>query len=172
MDLTSGKILSGTIRYMIPFYLGIQLAIIYLLGSKIISSSNNTKQQQFWRLVALVLLSGGVLSGVLSSQAEVWWSKGEAGQLTQVAQIVNQASQPLVVGDAKFSRVLSLSYLLKPEVQLQLVNEPNIPEIPSNFSHVFLFNSSRYLQKAIEREYELESLYNSEALQLWQLTSK
>jgi hypothetical protein len=37
---------------------------------------------------------------------------------------------------------------------------------------VFLFNASERLQQGIEQEYKLESLYDSEEIQLMKLVSK
>jgi hypothetical protein len=63
-----------------------------------------------------------------------------------------------------------MSYLLNPKVQLQLVSEPNIPQIPQGFSDIFVFNPSPALKSGLERDYnsKVESIEPSE-LQLWQL---
>lgn len=167
LELTSGKFFSAHSRYIFPFYLGIQIGVVYLLSRKI-TSPMPIRQQKLWQLVLLVLVSSSILSCQLSFQSQVWWSKGEANHLSKIATIVNQASQPLLISDAGLFRVLSLSYLLEPKVRLQLLSGNNQPEVPNNFRNLFLFSPSKKLRKALEQEYKSKSLYKTE-LQLWQL---
>ncbi len=168
VDLSSGRLLSGTARYLFPLYVGVHLGVIYLLATKSTSELINSRKQKLWQLATFVLITSGIFSCVVSTQAQVWWSKGEAKHLNQIAPIINQATQPLVVSDTQLARVLSLSSLLKSEVRLQLVMKPNIPKIPNNSSNIFLFNPSDKLRQAKEQEYKLEPIYNKE-LQLWKL---
>jgi uncharacterized membrane protein len=74
--ILGGRRLSGYARYLLPTYLGLQLAVAYLLTAKITSTSVNIWQQKFWKLVAIGVFSAGVLSCTLSAQAETWWNKG------------------------------------------------------------------------------------------------
>lgn len=64
----------------------------------------------------------------------------------QVAHIINQAKQPLVVSDAFYPYILSLSHLLDAKVRLQLVTKPDGIKIPEGFSEVFLYHHSLALQ--------------------------
>ncbi|MEC4986006.1 MAG: glycosyltransferase family 39 protein, partial [Oscillatoria sp. PMC 1076.18] len=164
--LISGRLFSATARYIIPFYLGIQLAVVYLLASKMMSPKAN--EQNIWRGVFLALVSLGIFSCIMSSQAEVWWSKGEASELVQVAPIVNQATNALVVSDADLARVLSLSNLLDEEVHVQLFLEGSYYPIDQDFSNIFVLNPSESFQEILGKEYQLESLRDTE-IQLWKL---
>ncbi len=69
---------SVTSRYMIPCYLGIQIAVAYLLATKITSIYVNARQQKLWQLVLIALISGSILSCAMISQAEAWWNKGSS----------------------------------------------------------------------------------------------
>ncbi|MEC4894088.1 MAG: glycosyltransferase family 39 protein [Oscillatoria sp. PMC 1051.18] len=164
--LVSGRLFSATARYIIPFYLGIHLAVVYFLASKM--SSQKVNEQKFGRGVFLALISLGIFSCIISSQAEVWWSKGEASELVQVAPIINQATNSLVVSDADLARILSLSNLLNDQVHLQLFVEANYYPIDETFSNIFVLNPSESLQQILEKEYQLESLRDTE-IQLWKL---
>ncbi len=169
-DLILGGRRSSITRYAIPCYLGIQIAVAYLVTTKLTSSTLKPSIQKRWQYVAIALAFSGVLSLVVSSQLPIWWHKSHTKSRynPQVARLINQAEQPLVISDEIPGRVLSLSHLLKPDVQLQLVVSPNIPEIPKNFKNVFLYRPSEALQQGVEREHksQLQDAYKS---WLWKL---
>ncbi|MBD1896765.1 glycosyltransferase family 39 protein [Coleofasciculus sp. FACHB-129] len=170
-DLMTGGFLSTAPRYLIPSYLGIQIAIAYLLASKITWSFNSIRQQKLWQFVIVVLLSCGVLSCAISFPAEVWWNKFMDTYNPQVARIVNQASHPLVISDTKIpGSVLSLSRLLSPKVQLQLVSQPKNFLAADGFSEVFLFDSSDTLRNQLEKTqgYNLKIAFKGYKFELWE----
>lgn len=159
-DLIFGGVRSLIPRYLIPFYLGIQLAVAYLLATQI-SFDVNIWRQKLWQAVAVALLSVGIISCAISYQAETWWLKYQNIYTHKVVAIVNQATQPLVISSCKgtwslLGDELSLSYLLAPKVRFQLVNESNVPPISNNFNHVFFYNPSHnpFIQKV---QYQLEN---------------
>lgn len=184
-DLISGGLRSTVSRYLVPCYLGVQLAVAYLFATQITSTSIDTQRQKLWRLAMITLVSVGVLSCTISSQAETWWTKYNNYENPQFARIINSASQPLLLSDTKADLVnfmtigtlLSLSYLLEPKVQLQLVVEPNIPKIPNGFSDVFiLLKPSEALRYGLEKDqnYKIEDVYpdKPDKVQLWKLAKQ
>lgn len=52
-----------------------------------------------------------------------------------------------------------LSYLLEQKVQLRLLTEPNIPQIPHNLQNVFLYRPSEPLRHQLEKKYRIEPVY-------------
>lgn len=166
-DLISGGQRSSIARYLIPCYVGIQLAIAYLLANKI--TRKNTNQQKLWQTIAIVLISGGVLSCAISSQSESWWNKYSSYYNPQVANIINQATQPLIISSNAI-RLTSLSYLLENKVKLQVVPGENLPKITNGFSEIFLFYPSKKLQLNLEKDenYKLDSVYPNG--NLWRLS--
>jgi hypothetical protein len=139
--------------------LGIQLAVGYLLATKISFLSANLWKQKLWQFITVLLVSGGVFSCSISSQASAWWNKYGDYYNPWIAHFINQTTYPLVISSSNavdIGRVLSLSYLLAPEVQLQLVVDSKIPEIPNNFNNLFLFNFPEALQEELEKEYKIE----------------
>jgi len=150
---------SGISRFLIPCYLAIQLAVAYLLVTQTTASFISIRQRQLWQLVIVTLISAGIISGIISSQAKVWWTKYHSYDNVMVASIVNQAAYPLLI--TKPGNGLAFSYLLNSNVRLQLVAPPNIPVIPTNYSHVFLYDSGHELQPAYEKQkkYKLVLIY-------------
>lgn len=169
-DLILGGRRSGVARYPIPCYLAIQLAVAHLIATRI----TYHPRQKLWQIVLIVLLTSGIFSCTISSQAQVWWNKGpeQTKYNPQIAQIVNHTAKPLLVSDAKLDIVQSLGYLLEPKVQLQLVIEPQIPKIADNFSDIFLYRPSSTLRSGIEQAqgYKTKPAYQDSEIWLWKLS--
>ncbi|BAY45872.1 hypothetical protein SAMD00079811_34790 [Scytonema sp. HK-05] len=169
-DVILGGELSLRSRYNIPSYVGIQLAVAYLLASQIIS--HKVRQRRFWRLVLVAVISTGVLSCAVSSQAETWWSKGSHAN-PRIARIINSSIKPLFIS-SKYSLnigdIMSLSHLLKPNVQMQLVTERTLAKIPDGFSDVFLYNPSKKFKSDLEKAFILDKVYKNG--RLWRLKEK
>ena len=179
-DLILGGMRSIQARYLMPCYLGIPLVVAYLLATKI--TSGTKRQQKIWQFIFMTIIIGSIVSCTVSSQAEFWWNKSPDKHKynSQVASIVNRAEKPLlisddskVISDSFACRILALSYLLNPKVQLQLVIEPNIPQVPDGFSDVFLFSPSETLRQGIEKQaYRSELVFQRDNFWLWKLASR
>ncbi len=171
-DLIWGGRRSISSRYFIPCYIGIQLAVAYLLTSHLLGTG--VSKQKFWQGIMAVLISLGLVSCTISSQAYTWWNKVVGYYNPQMARIINQTPHPLVISntsDVNTGDIISLSYLLDSETQLQLVVDPNIPNIPDRFRDVFLFYPSQTLQESLIKEYKatLKPVYTVDIVRLWKL---
>ncbi len=180
-DFISGGIRSQVPRYLIPCYLGIQLAVSYLLATQIFSTSITIGRQKLWQVIMVTLISAGVLSCTSISQAETWWYKDLNLYTPQVVRIINQTPQPLVITSCQSTWPLgdemALSHRLDPKVRLLLVKESNVPQIPNTFSDVFIYNPFfnpplPILRSKLEKEqkYKIEEDVYPKKLQLWKLT--
>jgi uncharacterized membrane protein len=189
-DLLKGGRRSTNPRYLVPCYVGIQLAVAYLLSTKISSNLDNFKQQKFWKTAIVALFSAGIISAGVSSQADMWWNKG-SGWLRaelEVARIVNEATNSLIVSDANIAYIMPLSYRLQPKVELLIaprcytscyknrdlaLAKPTIPTIPNGFGEVFLYRPSSVLRSGIEQQnYQIDPVIGTVELNLWKITKK
>ncbi|MDJ0719397.1 MAG: glycosyltransferase family 39 protein [Prochloraceae cyanobacterium] len=170
-DLILGGQRSGTSRYLVPCYLGIQLAVAYLLTTQIISNVN-IQRQRLWQIITLVVFSIGVISCANSFPAPEWWNKS-GGQRLEIAQIVNQAEKPLIINEYTWEHVISLSYLLEPKVPIQFIDRSQgISKPPDGFSDYFLYNVSQTSREELEKTYNYKSepvVYNSKQVRLWRI---
>ncbi|MBN3874230.1 glycosyltransferase family 39 protein [Nostoc sp. JL33] len=171
-SLIAGGIRSSAEPYLIPSYLGIEVAVAYLLATQLYNQ--NVSRRSIWQIIMALVIICGLISSKVSSQAETWWNKGMSYDNPQVAQIINQTTRPLLISDAlgnNYGNVFSLSYLLKPEVQFLLVNNQKIPKIPDGFADVFLFNPSDTWREKIEKKYKLQtdSVYSDKYYSVWKL---
>ena len=188
-DLISGGQRSISPRYLLPSYLGIQLAVAYLISSKLTDISSKPLQQKLWQFIAIAIFSCGVLSSVIYAQSQTWWSKGWNRQNPIVSQIINQATKPLVINNAAIPYLISLSYMLEPKVRIlpepyctnctlnpEQKHQLNIPPIPEGFSDVFLLNAypSELWKSELEKQqdYKAELLFQGDVSWLFRLEKK
>ena len=172
-DLIAGGIRSSSEPYLIPSYLGIQVAVAYLLATQLYNG--NVSRRSIWHIIMALVIICGLISYKVSSQAETWWNKGMSYGNPQVAQIINQTTRPLLISDAlgdNYGNVFSLSYLLEPKVRFLLVNNQKIPKIPDGFADVFLFNPSDTWREKIEKKYKVKTdvVYSDNYYSVWKLT--
>ena len=189
-DIFKGGRRSANPRYLVPCYVGIQLAVAYLLSTKITTNLDNFKQQRLWKTVIVALFSAGIISAGVSSGADSWWNKG-SGWLRadlEVIRIVNAAKNPLIVSDTNIAYIMPLSYRLQPKVKLLIQprcytscyenrkwprEKPQPPKIPGGFSELFLYRPSSVLRSAIEEQnYQIDPAVGNVELNLWKISKK
>ncbi len=152
-DLILGSYRSVS-RYITPSFLGVQLSVAYLLASQMTSISNSIWRQQLGRFVFAVLISCGIFSCTVISQTPGWWTKTGSYDDFQMAQMINQIPHPLVIfgGWGASTHALSLSHLLKPDVRLELVMEPNMPQFFDGFSNRLLLRPTAEIIAHLQNE--------------------
>ncbi len=189
-DILKGGRRSTNPRYLVPCYVGIQLAVAYLLSAKISNNLASFQQQKLWRVVTIALFLVGIISAGISSGADSWWNKG-SGWLRaelEVASTVNQAKNPLIISDANIAYIMPLSYRLEPKVKLLIeprcytscyknrelaLKKPQPPKIPGGFGELFLYRPSSALRSAIEQQnYQIDPAVGNVELNLWKITKK
>ncbi|MUL38158.1 glycosyltransferase family 39 protein [Gloeocapsopsis dulcis] len=170
-DLVSGGQRSSIARYLFPSYLGIQLAVAYLFANRFTASLQHW-QKRAWHIILVVILSGGIVSCIISSQAETWWNKYSSYYNPEIANIINQTNRPLVISSQKrVSRIASLSYELDLKVSVLLVSETELSSVINQFNEIFLFRPEVELQARLENDpnYKLEVIHAPG--QLWKVHS-
>ncbi len=168
-DLISGGQRSTIPRYLIPAYLGIQLSVAYLLATKLTNLTNKI-EHKFWQIVTVTLISLGIISCGISSQTETWWNKYSSYYDAQVARIINQTNQPLVISNHS-ARLATLGYMLRPDVKVLFIEEPEVPKVPKDFTDIFVFRPQWSLISGLETQEnsQLELVHNPG--ELWTLKS-
>ncbi len=179
-DIISGGQRSGIARYLIPSYVGISLAVAYAIAYHLNLEKNNPLisispgKQKLWQGIFIILITLGIISATVSAEAETWWHKYSSYYNPEVAQIINQTEKPLVIcPQERVSRITSLSYKLKPEAKILLIQNQDISlidppsftdEINSQISsqNLFVFRpSARVYQVLAENpNYQLVSLHS------------
>lgn len=138
-DLISGGQKSIMTRYFFPSIIGIQVAIAYWLVKA--KSTHNSLKTAIICMITIL----GIISCLISSQADTWWNKVVSYHNPEIAAIINQYERPLLISnnnDINVGNLVSLAYLLAPQVKLLLTTKPTVPTIPQgNFSEVLIWNT-------------------------------
>jgi uncharacterized membrane protein len=146
---------STNIRYLLPSYLGLTVAIAYFLAQSI------AFKQRAYQLIVVLLISSSVLTSAIASQASTWWGWSQFD--VAVSQMVNQSPKPLIISDMPLGMILPLSHRLNPNTKMLLTTNPNSLSIPNGFSQVFIYNPSDRLQAVLkQRKLEPELAYQFE----------
>lgn len=181
-DLIFGGNRSATIRYLLPCFLGIEIAVSYLLATKLTSNSIKSWQSKFWQFITIALISGGVVSCAFYSQANTWWNKYREYYHNEVASIVNQADRSLVL--APWFDMGTLSYSLASDIVLQDIRmRKDVSSVGQDFSNVFVYKAKDILDYFLEHnsDYQIEKTYtwkrsttpiNTTQTILWQLKKR
>ena len=174
LDLILNGQCSATPRYLIPFQLGIQLSVANLFSSQI-NLFTSSRQQLFWKLIFIALISFGLFSCIINLEKSPRYQKSRSIHNIPIAAILNKSERLLVAEPNQIPDLLSLSYSLNQNTRIKILPEPNIFE--SNQCSVFLFNPSKSLQSQIKAEFELEQVYYPQLttpdelyLSLWQVS--
>jgi len=170
LDLVSNGRYSTAPRYLLPFHLAVQLAVAGWL------SQLQRRQQQgiLAFLIAICLLSN--LAYLNSSPP---YLKSRSLHNPEIVTIVNQSIRPLLISESQNTiDMLSLSHLLKPETQIEILPtdalsaQLHATSLVSGFACAFIFNPSEPIQQAgqsrLTELYHPQLLHPSEfALTLW-----
>jgi uncharacterized membrane protein len=166
-DAIMGGTVSVRLRYMIPYVIGINLAVAYFLA--ILIGSKITWRKKLGEILVSILIIGGILSCSVIAKADSWWAFG-APDYPSIARQINRESYPVVIyedwGDA-----LTMSYLLKPEIHNHLTRKQavylteNSGKIYQEFSNIILFKPSKELRDYLKNEtnFKLERLFHTDA---------
>ncbi|MBU7586376.1 MAG: glycosyltransferase family 39 protein [Nostoc sp. TH1S01] len=170
--LSSSGIEIGSETYVFPAYLGIQIAVAYLLATQL--NNGGLARRRIWQIILSLLIIIGLVSSRVYYQAGTWWSKGVSYDNFPVAQIINRSPRPLLISDAEginYGNVFSLSYLLEPQVRLQLVKNQSIPKVSDGYTQVFLLNITDNWRQKLASQYKakIHLAYRDEYYSLWEL---
>jgi uncharacterized membrane protein len=159
-DLFLGGQRSVASRYLVPMHLGLELPVVYFLACQIQQPMLFTRT--LWKGVLTILITVGIFSCLLSSQAEVWWNKSSSNFNPQVARLLNASDRPALISDSYDSNpgnVISLSYLVDQKVKFILLPEIREPvAVPGNIpkgTDMFFLNLPEVFLRKISAVYRI-----------------
>lgn len=170
LDLIRGGQISTAARYFIPGYLGLIVAIAYLLSPAWLRSTP-LPQRRWWRLIAVGLIGLSLLSCLFQFSHSPRYQKSRNLSNPAIVTLVNQARSPLLIADAdQVLDLISLSYQLQPDVTICVLASPDDLEsvLARNVSQgqpVFLFNPSElFKQRAQAADLEPRPVFQPKKL--------
>jgi uncharacterized membrane protein len=156
-DLIIGGKRSAVSRYLISCFPGVQLAVAYLLANSV------TAGRRFWQFTMAAVFTASIVSCVVSSFSDTWWSKDLSYFNAEVARKVNQEAianrsikDTIVISDrgndfTNMGDLLSLSYLLDKDVRLMLLSQSPDIEMLNKYSAPLVFRHSEKLRSTLKR---------------------
>lgn len=176
-DIMQGNQRSIVGRYLIPSFLGLQIAAAYLLVDRLFY---HVRHQKFWQILVAIIFSVAVVSDTKFVLAKKWPSKSSSNPNFDIAMLVNQSKTPLILSDSFFIKVFSLSHELIPKVKYQLTVEPvdpawrKFPAIAKGHDDIFAYAPSDKLIKTLKKRGTLTPVVsNSQGKTiLWQFNSE
>lgn len=164
-DLLFGGIRSVSARYFLPSWMVVLVALAFLLGK----DRSGTRELVF---TALLLVGGA--SSVHNAKQVAVWTKGISIELPTVANHINSAPRPLLVGNMEQyhpGNLMALSNRLEPRVRMQFLR----PEMEASYAlpkepgEVFLMSPTIQFREGLEaREHVVTRLvFQDIYMQLW-----
>ncbi len=164
-DILFGGIRSSAERYLIPCFIGIEIAVSYLIADKMLSSDFKRYNQFLWSSILCILLTTGLLSCLKISQAPTWWNKQNNYNFA-LAKIINQKQNPLIITSGRhglFGAFMSLSHYLDDKVNVMFLidkkDEQNRLKLIPKDSDIFLIFPSRETLNYFKPNYKSEEIY-------------
>lgn len=157
-------------RYLTPSYLGVMVAVSYLLAMKITEVKATLQNRRLWQICLATIVTLGILSCGTIAQASTGRTQGITPVMhLKIAKTINQIEQPLLISDHAYSRILSLSSLLRPETNLQIIyyetehqlkNKLDASNSLEQFKNIFIYLPSKTLLEELEtrRNYKIEAI--------------
>lgn len=151
-DLISKSSFSFFPRYLWPFLIGTQLALICTIGYMITSKST----KNWLKKIGIVILVITLIIGFTGSALKLNQRNKKNDPISLVADVINKSDSPLILNFinekqnltiADVGDIFSLSYLIRDKSKFILFRQPNIPNIPNEFSDIFIFYISRFNEK-------------------------
>lgn len=168
-DFGKGGQMTMRANYLIPSLLSMQIIFANLLGNKILS-----KKRTLWLGVTVTFLALAIASCSMMTNSNVWWNKANENIHHRLAEIVNQAEQPLIISDVltddEYIKPFSLSHYLDEKAKFMFFFEPTQSErsqitIPNHYSDIFLYAPSESLKNhLVEYGYILIPLFERDEL--------
>lgn len=161
-DVMFGGQRSTVARYLIPCYLGLQLAVVYFMSQFLCFQRPFNRKLAHIVFASLLCVGLGSCMGFI--QADNWWNKVINMNFNDLAAIVNKGDRPLFIGDghgANPANILALSRLFDPDVQLYLLPEKlqdlgyTVPEISGKYEDIFLYNLPDTFRQQFQVRYSL-----------------
>ncbi|MGB5771340.1 MAG: hypothetical protein WBM32_15950 [Crocosphaera sp.] len=171
-DIIFGGVRSLSPRYLIPFYIATDITVAYLLASQLtIPKIFNIR---IWSTITIIVFSMGIVSCAINWQKDTSYTKVISYSLPEVARIINKTNSPLLVGnDSSYNpgNIMALSYLLDPDVKLQLLSNTENYKLPREFQNIFLLSPSDELRETLEKAegIKITWVFGDNHLWLWKV---
>lgn len=168
-DLLFGGIRSVSARYLLPSWMVVEVALAFLVSR---GSTPRTKLPS--QLAFTVFLVVGVMSSAHNARQVSFWTKGISFELPRVADHINGAEHPLLIGNMEQyhpGNLMALSNRLGPHVRMQFLR-PEMEAtymLPPNPGQVFMMSPTIQFREGLEAREHVKTrlVFQDIYMQLW-----
>jgi uncharacterized membrane protein len=168
-DLLFGGIRSVSARYLLPSWMVVEVALAFL-----VSRGNTPRTTLPSQLAFTALLVVGTVSSAHNARQVSFWTKGISFALPTVADHINGAEHPLLIGNMEQyhpGNLMALSNRLDPHVRMQFLR-PEMEAtymLPPNPGQVFMMSPTIQFREGLEAREHVKTrlVYQDIYMQLW-----
>jgi uncharacterized membrane protein len=192
-DLLFGGIRSSNARYLMPVWLAV-VAVLAIaldraltLAARALEGERGSRGQGVFSsrqgvvgillcLAVLCLVALPMATNILHAQQQAPWTKSLSISLPEVAKIINQSANPLMIGNQERhhpGNLFALANLLKPETKMQLlpIALESSWRLPDHKGDVYLYSPTDQFRRALEKNNQVKTtlVFEDLFLQLWKV---
>lgn len=192
-DLLFGGIRSSNARYLMPVWLAVVAVLAIALDRALTLAARALERERsgcgqgvyssrqgvvgiLLCLAVLCLVALPMATNILHAQQQAPWTKSLSISLPEVAKIINQSANPLMIGNQERhhpGNLFALANLLKPETKMQLlpIALESSWRLPAHKGDVFLYSPTDQFRRALEKNNQVKSIlvFEDLFLQLWKV---
>ena len=192
-DLLFGGIRSSNARYLMPVWLAVVAVLAIALDQALTLAARALERERSSRgqgvfssrqgvvgillcLAVLCLVALPMATNILHAQQQAPWTKSLSISLPEVAKIINQSTNPLMIGNQERhhpGNLFALANLLKPETKMQLlpIALESSWSLPAHKGDVYLYSPTDQFRHTLEKNNQVKTIlvFEDLFLQLWKI---
>ena len=192
-DLLFGGIRSSNARYLMPVWLAVVAVLAIALDQALRLAARALERERSSRgqgvfssrqgvvgillcLAVLCLVALPMATNILHAQQQAPWTKSLSISLPEVAKIINQSANPLMIGNQERhhpGNLFALANLLKPETKMQLlpIALESSWRLPAHKGDVYLYSPTDQFRHTLEKNNQVKTIlvFEDLFLQLWKV---
>lgn len=192
-DLLFGGIRSSNARYLMPVWLAVVAVLAIALDQALTLAARALERERSSRgqgvfssrqgvvgillcLAVLFLVALPMATNILHAQQQAPWTKSLSISLPEVAKIINQSTNPLMIGNQERhhpGNLFALANLLKPETKMQLlpIALESSWRLPAHKGDVYLYSPTDQFRHTLEKNNQVKTIlvFEDLFLQLWKV---
>ena len=167
-DLTFRKSYILNLRYQIPLYLSLQIAVSCVLTDHVFL--DKTWRQKIGNVFLIGLILGGLISDISMFKADSWWIQMRGTKVGEISHLINNSENPLLIIDnngIQLGIILTLSHYLEPKVDILSVSGDRLPIISSNYKQIFFLDTDSNLFEHLQQDKNYHLTLDDLSNDLW-----
>ena len=192
-DLLFGGIRSSNARYLMPVWLAVVAVLAIALDQALTLAARALERERSSRgqgvfssrqgvvgillcLAVLCLVALPMATNILHAQQQAPWTKSLSISLPEVAKIINQSANPLMIGNQERhhpGNLFALANLLKPETKMQFlpIALESSWRLPAHKGDVYLYSPTDQFRHTLEKNNQVKTIlvFEDLFLQLWKV---